>query len=129
MAYGLRNNGHFLQHPAHGLFAADAGADAIEAILFLESGANGGGRSARALGELRDFGGDVVLGDLNLLAARDLVEDERALDRFLGRLPLAFTEFLPIDVRLHRVDALVHQSTYELFEPPIDFAIDEHGRG
>ncbi len=41
-------------------------------------------RAARPLRELLDFGVEVLVGRLDRLAPRDLVDDERALDRLVG---------------------------------------------
>jgi hypothetical protein len=42
---------------------------------------------------------------------------------------LRLAKLLPVDVRLHRVDALLHQPANELFEPPIHFALHENVGG
>ena len=63
-----------------------------------------------------------------MLAPRDLVEHDRAGDRFARGVALALAERLPVDAGLPRVDVLVDQPAREVLEAAIDLALDERGR-
>src|SRR5580704_17878019 len=66
--------------PRHGLLASDAGPDAREAVLLLETRANRRGRSSRSFRVPLDLRGDVLVGGLDGLAPSDVVQHERAAD-------------------------------------------------
>src|SRR5262249_48663926 len=85
-------------------------------------------RAARALRVPSDLGFDVAVRHRHGLAPRHLVEHERAPYGFGRGVVLAFAEFLPVDVRLHRIDLLIDQPPDELLNTPIDLALEQRLR-
>ena len=83
-----------------------------------------------ALGKPGDFGVHVLVGRLNRLAPRDVVDHERAPDGVRRCVPLPEPELAPVDLDLHRVDPLFDQPADELLQPAVHFLLDQHvGRG
>src|SRR5262249_14181505 len=92
-----------------GFFAAQADEDAQHAAVLFELRAHGGSRSPDAGRKLFDLSFELFGCDIDVLAPRDLVEDDGARDGIPRRLALGLAEFLPVDVRLPGIDALLKQ--------------------
>ena len=99
-----------------------------QTAFFFERRAHGRRRPPGPLGVARDLLIDLRVGDLELLAPRDLVEHQRARHRLARGVALALAERRPVDARLARVDVLLHQPPRELLEPAVDFALDQRRR-
>ena len=63
-----------------------------------------------------------------MLAPGNSIQGKRARNRRPRRLPLRLAELGPVDASLPWVHVLLHELSRKLFEPAVDFPLDERGR-
>src|SRR5262249_27281957 len=99
--------------------------DARQTAFFFERGTDRGWRPAGAFGVTFDLLIDFSVRHFELLASRDLVEDQRARHRLARRISLGVPARLPVPPGLPRTAPLIHQSSGEVLQPPIRLALDQ----